>query len=99
MGVNRETLSKVINKYSGMNFRKFINRHRVEYALTLMSESENLTFFDVCVSSGFNSINAFNAAFKYFLGQKPSDVRNDFMSRRKAKKPIVIPAWDSYAFV
>jgi AraC-like DNA-binding protein len=58
-----------------MNFANFINQQRVEYAKKALKKDENklLTIESIGEKSGFKSKSSFNAAFKKFTGQTPSD--------------------------
>lgn len=69
------TLSQVINQNSGLNFRDFINTFRIEKAKERLPESslKGFTISSVAFDCGFNSLSAFNRAFKKATGQTPSE--------------------------
>ena len=75
LGSNTNYLSALINSQYGMNFANFINQQRVEYAKKALKNDENklLTIESIGEKSGFKSKSSFNAAFKKFTGQTPSD--------------------------
>jgi AraC-like DNA-binding protein len=75
LGSNTNYLSALINSHYGMNFANFINQQRVEYAKKALKKDENrlLTIESIGEASGFKSKSSFNAAFKKFTGQTPSD--------------------------
>jgi AraC-like DNA-binding protein len=70
-------LSQIINEKLGQNFFEFINGYRVEEAKVRLYDPQNahLTIAAIGLDSGFNSISAFNAAFKKHAGMSPSQFR------------------------
>ncbi len=70
-------LSQVINERFNQNFYEFINRHRVEHALSLIKDESygHLKIAEIGYQSGFNSISVFNAAFKKMYHQTPAKFR------------------------
>jgi len=71
-------LSQIINEKLGQNFFEFINGYRVEEAKVRLVDPQNahLTIAAIGLDSGFNSISAFNAAFKKHAGMSPSQFRS-----------------------
>ncbi len=73
IGIHSYQLSQLINE-KGMNFYEFINRMRIDYAKDLiLNNNEILNIARVAFDSGYNSISAFNSAFKKFTGITPTD--------------------------
>lgn len=70
---NRSYLSRAVNSFSGVNFRQFINRCRIDYALTLIEQDPHLKVSELSVMSGFNTPVSFSMAFKLNVGTQPSD--------------------------
>ena len=68
-------LSKVINEQLGMNFFDFINSYRVEEFKQLVHDNrfEHFTLLGLAFEAGFNSKSTFNAIFKKFTEQTPSE--------------------------
>ena len=78
LSVSVHHLSQVINEHFNMNFFEFINRRRVEEAGKLILDtSHTFTMADIALNVGFNSISAFNSAFKRFTGQTPSQFKSE----------------------
>lgn len=78
-GIPVNHLSKTINEQLGLNFFDFINSYRVEEFKQLVSEAkhEHFTLLGLAFEAGFNSKSTFNAIFKKFTQQTPSEyVRN-----------------------
>lgn len=71
---NQKYLSQVINEKLKVNFSTYINQYRIKEARHLMTKSEfqNFTIEAIAKDVGFNSISAFNTAFKKYAGITPS---------------------------
>ena len=71
-------LSQIINDQFRFNFNDFINSYRVEAAKKLLSDTgmKNITVASIAYDCGFNTLSAFNTAFKKFTGITPSQFRN-----------------------
>jgi AraC-like DNA-binding protein len=72
-------LSQVVNENFQQNFRQYLNSHRVAAAQRMLTLEENahLTIASIAYDSGFNSLSAFNTAFKKVLQQTPSQYRKE----------------------
>lgn len=70
-------VSAVINRRFGCPFWDYVNRYRVEAARRCLSDPDDQrTALDIAYDCGFSSKSTFNAAFKRFLGETPSELRN-----------------------
>ena len=77
--VTPHMLSQVVNQEFGMNFQQYLNSYRVRHSMEKLS-SENfshLTISSIALDTGFNSLSAFNAAFKKEAGLTPSQYRKN----------------------
>ena len=76
-------LSQVINSGFGMGFFDYLNRYRIEYAQALLATrgGQDHAMLNVAYSVGFNSISAFYAAFKKYVGQTPGHYRREQLAR------------------
>ncbi|MBP8082110.1 MAG: AraC family transcriptional regulator [Spirochaetes bacterium] len=84
IGIHSYQLSQIINT-KGMNFYEYVNRLRVEYAKRIIAanpDSVNIT--RIAYDSGFNSISAFNSAFRKFSGITPSEFMKKSIKERRA---------------
>ena len=72
--INKVYISRSVNKYTGKNFRQFVNWHRVLYAAEVMRDDPWLRVLEVAFMSGFHSQVTFNLAFRMFLNETPSDM-------------------------
>ena len=77
LGIPAYQLSQIINESLGVSFFDFINGHRVEEAKRLLQDPSKSAFTILAVAeeAGFNSKSAFNATFKRYAGQTPSEFR------------------------
>jgi AraC-like DNA-binding protein len=72
-------LSQVVNENFQQNFRQYLNSHRVKSAQRMLGLEENahLTIASIAYDCGFNSLSAFNTAFKKALDKTPSQYRKE----------------------
>jgi len=70
-------VSQVINEQLSCNFNDFINSYRVEEAKKMLGNPgmKNITVASIAYDSGFNTLSAFNTAFKKFTGLTPTQFR------------------------
>lgn len=71
-------VSRVINEQFSCNFNDLINSYRVEEAKKMLGDAamKNFTVASIAYDCGFNTLSAFNAAFKKFTGLTPSGFRD-----------------------
>ena len=69
---NKFYLSKTINRFSGKNFRQYVNYYRVMYAMDLFKENKSLRVAEMAQLCGFQSTTSFNQSFKLVMGETPS---------------------------
>ena len=69
---NRGSLSKAINRFSGRNFRQYVNYYRVMYAMELYRSNMSLRIIELAQLSGFHSVTSFFQNFKKVMGEPPS---------------------------
>ncbi|MEJ5104047.1 helix-turn-helix domain-containing protein [Chryseobacterium sp. MYb328] len=79
LSVSTHQLSYVINTGFQKNFFQYVNEFRVEYAQSLLKDSNSkLSILGIAYESGFNSKTSFNTTFKKITGQTPSEFKNRF---------------------
>ncbi len=71
-------LSQIINQKQKQNFFEYINSARIEEAKKMLNEKSNdhLSIAAIGFEAGFNSVSAFNGAFKKHTGVTPSNFRD-----------------------
>ncbi|MCJ7932223.1 MAG: helix-turn-helix domain-containing protein [Chryseobacterium sp.] len=78
LSVSTHYMSYVINTGFGKNFFQYVNGYRVEYAKTLLKNTESkFSILGIAYESGFNSKTSFNTTFKKMTGQTPSEFKNE----------------------
>ncbi len=77
IGTRTNYLSQTINTRAGESFFDFVNRHRVEYAKSLLLAERDMTVSEVAMRAGFNSQNVFNGHFKKREGITPTQFRKN----------------------
>ncbi|MDZ7289361.1 MAG: AraC family transcriptional regulator [candidate division KSB1 bacterium] len=77
LGIPLHHLSQIINEKTGSNFYDYINAQRIEEAKRLLRDPQmsHRSIASVAFDAGFNSLSAFNAAFKKFVKSTPSQFR------------------------
>lgn len=70
-------LSELISRIHSESFFDFINRYRIEEIKSRLDDptSDSYSLLGIAMDCGFNSKSSFNAAFKKFSGQTPSEYR------------------------
>ncbi len=84
---NKAYLSKTINRFSGRNFRQYVNYYRVMYAMELFRANMSLRITELASLSGFHSPTSFLLSFKAVMGEPPSlwcsKVRKKYLKKQK----------------
>ena len=83
---NKGTLSKTIKRFSGRNFRQYVNYYRIMYAMDLFRNNMGLRVTELAQLSGFHTVTSFFQNFKYIMGEPPSHWCAR-MRRKQSKKP------------
>ena len=77
LNVNREAVSRAINRSTGKHFAHFLNEYRVKDAVKMMAHTkhQNVGLDDIYLQVGFNSRSTFTRAFKQHTGMSPGEFR------------------------
>lgn len=73
--LNKNQLSKFIQRYAQANLSEYLNRLRVEYSVSLMKKSPMLSIDAIAEEAGFNSRSAFYAAFSKTFNMTPAQYK------------------------
>jgi AraC-like DNA-binding protein len=79
LSVNRNYLSRAINRTTGKNFNNYINEYRVKEAIKMMSDEKMslLSIDSIALEVGFGNRISFYQAFKKITGLSPSEFRDN----------------------
>lgn len=77
LGIPLHHLSQIINEKTGSTFYDYINAQRIDEAKRLLLDPKMSyrSIASIAFDAGFNSLSAFNAAFKKFAKSTPSQFR------------------------
>ncbi len=75
IGIRQDQLSALINKVYKKNFNAFINEYRINEAKNIMLENRERTVISIVYAVGFNSVTAFQNAFKKTMNCTPTEFR------------------------
>lgn len=70
---NKVYLGKAIKNCGHTNFKRFINRYRVKYAMEIFVKKPALKINQLCLMSGFKTKATFNSAFLLENGESPKE--------------------------
>lgn len=78
LNVHPRKISTALNSIYQLNFNSYINKYRIEKAMTLIKSdlSNNLSIEGIGMNVGFQSKSTFYAAFKKVTGTTPSKYKN-----------------------
>lgn len=81
LGTNRTYLTKVIKEKTGMNYLQFINSYRINEAIRILSDRENINYplKQIWSDLGFSSPSTFFKLFQQAVGITPSMYRKQFL--------------------
>jgi AraC-like DNA-binding protein len=85
LDTNSSYLSKIINMTKGMNFAKYMNELRIDYAIAQLRENKRFrsyTIKAIALEVGFNNAQSFSIAFHKKTGINPSY----FLKQLESKK-------------
>lgn len=71
LATNRLYISRAINTTFGYSFTVYLNRKRIEHAISLMAEHPMMSMENVATESGFVSETAFFRKFRQVMNDSP----------------------------
>ncbi len=88
LGTNTRYVSAVVNVRFRMNYTSFINKYRIEEAMSILTDKryENLRIEEVSDMVGFSNRQSFYASFYKFTGITPKEYRVQYSSGGKYRK-------------
>ena len=76
LGYNYQYLSKIFNQTFGISFKQMLTRYRLEYAVTLLKESDR-SIAEIAYESGFQSMRSFDHACQEQFQKSPKIIRKE----------------------
>jgi AraC-like DNA-binding protein len=64
-------MSVLFKKYTGQNFKEFLNAYRINTAKKLLDENRGIKVKDLAAEVGFNNTNSFIRVFNKYVGVSP----------------------------
>lgn len=88
LGTNSRYVSAVVNVRFRMNYTTFINKYRIEEAMSILTDKRygDLRIEEVSDMVGFSNRQSFYASFYKFTGITPKEYRTKYMVDKKPKK-------------
>lgn len=85
LGTNRTYLTTVIKEKTGMSYLQFVNSYRINEAIRIMSDRDNLDYplKRIWSDLGFSSPSTFYKVFQQTVGITPSTYRKQFIEASK----------------
>ena len=71
LATNTGYLSRVINRETGLNFRRFVNGYRVKYSMDLFRRSPGIPVTELASLSGFATSSTYYTAFQQLCHESP----------------------------
>lgn len=88
LGTNTRYISAVVNVRFHMNYTSFINKFRIEEAMTILVDRryQNLRMEEVSDLVGFANRQSFYASFYKYLGMTPREYRKQQLEQHPTEK-------------
>ena len=71
---NKTYVSTLFITYTGVNYKKYLDRFRINKALELIRDTD-LSITDVALKCGYENVRTFNNTFKRIMGLSPTNIR------------------------
>ncbi len=76
MNLTSAQLSELLNNVMEIDFRSYINRHRIAEAKRMLLDEPDRTILSIAYAVGFNSKSSFNRNFRSVAGKTPAEFRS-----------------------
>ncbi len=88
LGTNTRYVSAVVNVRFHMNYTSFVNKYRIEEAMSILTDKryQNLRIEEVSDMVGFSNRQSFYASFYKFTGITPKEYKQQHSATAKQKK-------------
>ena len=75
LGINRNTLNKLLKSELGLTFNAYLNKLRLVEAARILSKNEETSVSELAYSLGYNNVTYFNRLFKQLHGCTPKQMK------------------------
>ncbi len=88
LGTNTRYISAVVNVRFHMNYTSFINKYRIEEAMSILTDRryQDLRIEEVSDMVGFSNRQSFYASFYKLMGITPKEYRLQHLAAKQKKK-------------
>lgn len=88
LGTNTRYISAVVNVKFHMNYTSFVNKYRIEEAMSILVDKryQDLRIEEVSDMVGFSNRQSFYASFYKIMGITPKEYRMQHSAKPKAKR-------------
>ena len=93
LGTNTRYISAVVNVRFHMNYTSFVNKYRIDEAMTILVDRryQDLRMEEVSDMVGFANRQSFYASFFKIMGITPREYRISHLAQHPSLKPVVKP--------
>ena len=84
MNMSEAYFSRYFKRMTGLTFSRYMNVLRVDRAIELLGQLEDITMADLMARCGFNTLRNFNRVFKEITGYPPKHLPANFSLNRRA---------------
>lgn len=93
LGTNTRYISAVVNVRFHMNYTSFVNKYRIDEAMTILVDKryQDLRMEEVSDMVGFANRQSFYASFFKIMGITPREYRISHLAQHPSLKPVVKP--------
>ena len=90
LGTNTRYISAVVNVRFHMNYTSFVNKYRIEEAMSILVDKryQDLRMEQVSDMVGFSNRQSFYASFYKLMGMTPRDYRIQHLTQHPAMKSV-----------
>jgi AraC-like DNA-binding protein len=74
VGISESYLSRLFHRVTGMTFKEYVNRVRIEKAEYQICFTDR-KMIDIAMECGYNNLRTFNREFLFVKNKRPSDLR------------------------
>jgi YesN/AraC family two-component response regulator len=79
LNISTFNVSRLFKKQLGINFKDYLNRHRINEAKSMLNGGKNIKIAKISAAVGYINVETFNRVFKRYEGMSPGEyMRGDY---------------------